>query len=79
MKSCEHGGGRDRPAERRGSDVLGGDRSALPDALVRPSRVELAPCVFAEDVPKMCLGQDEDVNRGTRAGRCPGIVRTLRS
>ena len=60
VQSSEHGGGGDRTGER-GSDVLGGNRNALPDPLVRPSRIEVAPCVFAKDVPKMRLGQDDDV------------------
>jgi hypothetical protein len=36
-------------ARERGSHTLGGNRSPLPDPLVRPSRVEVAQRVFGEE------------------------------
>jgi hypothetical protein len=59
VKSSEYGHGRDRAGERD-SVTLGGNRSPLPDPLVRPSRVEVAQCVFSEDVPEILLGLSSD-------------------
>jgi hypothetical protein len=53
-----------KPAEQRnrgdragelGSEVFSGDQDLLADPLVRPCRVEVAQCVFSEDMPKVQL------------------------
>ena len=60
MEAAEHGDGGDRTGEW-GPDPLGGNRGLLPDSLVRPSRVEVAQCVFGEDVSKVQVRQDDQM------------------
>src|ERR1019366_967158 len=49
MQPAEHGDRRDRAGEP-GSDAFARERGPLADPLVGPSRVEVAPCVFSDDL-----------------------------
>jgi len=60
MKAAEHGDGLDR-ASKVGSGAFRADRNLLADALVRPSRVEVAQGILGEDIPQVPLRQDDHV------------------
>ncbi len=60
MKAAEHGDGLDR-ASKLGSGAFRADRSLLADALVRPSRVEVAQGILGEEIPQVPLRQDDHV------------------
>jgi hypothetical protein len=78
MQPAEHGDRRDRAGEP-GSDPFARERDPLVDPLVGPSRVEVAQCVFSDDLLQVRLGQDDQVIEAFRAGRSPESVRTPNS
>jgi hypothetical protein len=44
-----------------GLGAVSGERKPLADPLVGPSRVEVAQCVFSDDLLQVRLGQDDQV------------------
>ena len=60
VQPAEEGDRRDRAGEP-GSRALARDRNLLTDPLVRPSRVEVAQCVFSEDMLQVCFSKDHNM------------------
>jgi hypothetical protein len=54
VEASEHGDRRDRAGERA-SNAFDSDRSPLTDPLVRTNPIEVAQCIFSEDVVEMRL------------------------